>query len=204
MSQHSSRVPSPALLVAVCALLLALGGTAYAALPKHSVGPAQLKKNAVTSKAVKNHSLGAKDIKSGQLGGEVYLKDAGTDAVDVTAIVGNAPDTLVASMALPAGTFYVRATGYASNTHAALLGELRCFLRSSGDAKATGSPGLYVPIEPDAGTNASRGFYSLDSAFKLKTAGTVRVECSKGAAAQAIQTGASISAVTTPKVHDVP
>ena len=145
-----------------------------------------------------------KDIKSGQLGGEVYLKDAGTDAVDVTAIVGNAPDTLVASMALPAGTFYVRATGYASNTHAALLGELRCFLRSSGDAKATGSPGLYVPIEPDAGTNASRGFYSLDSAFKLKTAGTVRVECSKGAAAQAIQTGASISAVTTPKVHDVP
>jgi hypothetical protein len=198
--------PTPALGVAVFALLVALGGATYAvtALPKNSVGAAQIKKNAVTSKAVKNHSLKSKDIKPGQLGGEVYLKDGGSDAVDVTAVVGVPPDTLVNSMALPAGTFYVRATGYASNTHAALLGELRCFLRSSGDTVAAGTPGLYVPIEPDAGTNANRGFYSLDAAVKLKDPGTVRVECSKGAAAQVMQTGASISAVTTPKVHDVP
>jgi hypothetical protein len=42
--------PSPALAVAVLALLIALSGTAYAAatLPRHSVGTAQLKNRAVT------------------------------------------------------------------------------------------------------------------------------------------------------------
>ena len=46
-----SRKPSPAMLVALLALFIALGGGSYAAvaLPKGSVGGRQLKKNAVTS-----------------------------------------------------------------------------------------------------------------------------------------------------------
>ena len=58
-----------ALVVAVCALLVAVGGTGYAlaAIPKHSVGAAELKKNAVRSKAVKDHSLKTKDFRAGQL-----------------------------------------------------------------------------------------------------------------------------------------
>jgi hypothetical protein len=50
------RAPSPALVVAVIALFVALGGTTYAAtsLPKNSVGAKQLKKNAVTSTKIKN------------------------------------------------------------------------------------------------------------------------------------------------------
>src|SRR3954471_19798162 len=44
------RRPSPAMIVALVALFVALGGGAYAALklPKHSVGSKQLKKHAVT------------------------------------------------------------------------------------------------------------------------------------------------------------
>ena len=44
------RRPSPALVIACLALVVALGGTGYAAitLPKNSVGPKQLKKHAVT------------------------------------------------------------------------------------------------------------------------------------------------------------
>jgi len=63
------RRPSPAMVVALVALFVALGGAAYATtqLPKNSVGPRQLKKNAVTSPKVKDHSLLAKDFKSGQL-----------------------------------------------------------------------------------------------------------------------------------------
>ena len=48
--------PSPAMVVAIVALIVALGGTGYAAikLPANSVGTAQLKKDAVTSLKVKN------------------------------------------------------------------------------------------------------------------------------------------------------
>ena len=64
-----SRRPSAALVVAVMALVLALGGTGYAVsqLPKNSVGTKQLKTNAVTSKKVKDGSLGRKDLAGGTL-----------------------------------------------------------------------------------------------------------------------------------------
>lgn len=57
------------MIVAMLALLVALGGTSYAAfkLPKNSVGSKQLKKNAVTSAKVKNHSLKASDFKKNSL-----------------------------------------------------------------------------------------------------------------------------------------
>lgn len=64
---------------ATLALMIALGGTSYAAitLPKNSVGTKQIRNNAVTgakiranavtSSKVKDHSLLAKDFKAGQL-----------------------------------------------------------------------------------------------------------------------------------------
>jgi len=53
------RAPSPALVVAVLALFVALGGTTYAAtsLAQNSVGTAQLKKNAVTGPKIKNGAV---------------------------------------------------------------------------------------------------------------------------------------------------
>jgi hypothetical protein len=62
--------PSPALAVACLALLIALGGTSYAAieaLPRNSVGTVQLKNGAVTARKVKSHSLLASNFKAGQL-----------------------------------------------------------------------------------------------------------------------------------------
>jgi hypothetical protein len=63
------HLPSPAIVVACVALLLALGGVSWAAtaLPRNSVGTAQLKNNAVTSGKVKNHSLLRADFKNGQI-----------------------------------------------------------------------------------------------------------------------------------------
>ena len=60
--------PSPAIVIACAALLIALGGVSYAAtaLPRNSVGTAQLRNNAVVSSKVKNHSLLRADFKSGQ------------------------------------------------------------------------------------------------------------------------------------------
>jgi hypothetical protein len=61
--------PSPAMIVAIIALVLSLGGTSYAAivLPANSVGNKQIKKSAVTGAKVKNGSLSTSDFSSAQL-----------------------------------------------------------------------------------------------------------------------------------------
>src|ERR1041384_6137149 len=53
------RRPSPAFVISVTALFVALGGTTYAAtsLPANSVGAKQLKKNAVTSAKINTAGL---------------------------------------------------------------------------------------------------------------------------------------------------
>jgi hypothetical protein len=62
------RRPSPAMLVALLALFVALGGSSYAALqlPKGSIGTKQLKNGAVTSKKVRNNSLLVRDFRASQ------------------------------------------------------------------------------------------------------------------------------------------
>src|SRR5919197_4086788 len=64
------RPPSPAMVVACLALAISLSGAAYAvstALPRNSVGTAQLKNNAVNSAKVRNASLRALDFAPGQI-----------------------------------------------------------------------------------------------------------------------------------------
>jgi hypothetical protein len=69
MRRITSHRPSPAMVVACIALIVALGGTSYAiqALPKSSVGSKQLKNNAVTSKKIKNGAVNANKVKNGSL-----------------------------------------------------------------------------------------------------------------------------------------
>jgi hypothetical protein len=63
------RRPTPAFAVAFVALLVALGGTAYAGLtiPKNSVGTKQLKKAAVTTPKIKNGAVTASKINTSGL-----------------------------------------------------------------------------------------------------------------------------------------
>ena len=79
MNTIRKHLPSPAMIVACCALVVALGGVSYAAsmLPRNSVGTAQLQNkavtraklsnNAVTGAKVSNGTLTAADFKAGQL-----------------------------------------------------------------------------------------------------------------------------------------
>jgi hypothetical protein len=69
MNRFRLQRPSPAMVVALVALFVAMGGVGYAAinLPKNSVGSTQIKANAVNSSKVANHSLLAGDFKTGQL-----------------------------------------------------------------------------------------------------------------------------------------
>jgi hypothetical protein len=61
--------PSPSMVVAFIALLVALGGTGYAAqqLSSNSVGSKQLKNNAVTTKNIKNGAVNSNKVKNGSL-----------------------------------------------------------------------------------------------------------------------------------------
>lgn len=63
------RRPSPAMIVALLALFVALGGTGYAvtALPKNSVGQKQIRKAAVTGPKIKNNTIQSSDIRDATL-----------------------------------------------------------------------------------------------------------------------------------------
>ena len=67
--KFSFKMPSPAMIVAMVALIVALGGTSYAAtkLAKNSVGEKQIKKNAVTSTKIKANSVTSTKVKNRSL-----------------------------------------------------------------------------------------------------------------------------------------
>jgi hypothetical protein len=68
MRRITSYRPSPAMVIAFIALLLALGGGAYAQqLSNNSVGSKQLKNNAVTAKKIKNGAVTSSKVKNGTL-----------------------------------------------------------------------------------------------------------------------------------------
>src|SRR5436190_12477077 len=59
MSRYVRRRPSPATVISLVALLVALGGTGYAAvsLPRNSVGTAQIKNEAVTKAKINKKTI---------------------------------------------------------------------------------------------------------------------------------------------------
>ncbi|MEA2444213.1 MAG: hypothetical protein QOJ12_1505 [Thermoleophilales bacterium] len=69
MQRFRPHRPSPAMVVALLALFVAMGGAGYAAfkLPKNSVGTKQIKPSAVNSSKVRDGSLLAQDFRAGQL-----------------------------------------------------------------------------------------------------------------------------------------
>jgi hypothetical protein len=64
-----SRRPSPAMLVALLALFVALGGSSYAVsqMPNNSVGSNQLKNNAVTTQKIRNGAVTSSKVRNGSL-----------------------------------------------------------------------------------------------------------------------------------------
>jgi hypothetical protein len=68
MRHITAHRPSPAMVVAIIALLVGLGGGAYAqTLSSNSVGSKQLKNNAVTTKKIKNGAVNSNKVKNGSL-----------------------------------------------------------------------------------------------------------------------------------------
>ncbi len=94
MKHLLARRPSPAMIVALLALVFALTGTAWAALGKNSVGSKQLKKGAVTTAKLKKEAVTAGKVKKHSLTGKnINLAKLGT-----------VPSATNASTATTAGT----------------------------------------------------------------------------------------------------
>lgn len=81
MSRPRVRIPSPAMVVALVALVFGMVGTGVAAfkLPKNSVNSKQLKKNSVTAAKIKKDAVtGAKVKKHSLTGEDINLAKLGT------------------------------------------------------------------------------------------------------------------------------
>jgi hypothetical protein len=104
----SRRLPSPAMVVACIALIVALGGTSYAAikLPANSVGTKQLKRGAVTGPKVSSNTLTGAQINEARLG-----KPAAAQADEATSADRAALSRLhyqQLQVAIPGGGGFVR------------------------------------------------------------------------------------------------
>jgi len=133
--------PSPAMIVAIVALVLSLGGTSYAAivLPSNCVGTKQIKKNAVTGKKVKNGSLTTSDISSASLSklGRVAIASGNVDNIAAGASARVAVVKLTAptkgfvlvngwvTAAYPNNTWFVRVWDDAASTHSPFFNAVR-------------------------------------------------------------------------------
>lgn len=173
---------------ATLALVIALGGTSYAAI--------KLPKNSVTSATVKDRSLLKKDFRIGQLprgktgkqgpagpagavGGSGAAGGAGTgaglfnrtDAVEL--LLAGTGDQQIQSLALPAGSWVVTAKFIAEDEVPATDPRLKCSLTMGGVAVDNLGPN---GIDFDTGASAN----TLTGAATLAAPGAATVVCNTG------------------------
>lgn len=131
--------PSPALIISLIALFVALGGTAYAttSLPKNSVGTKQLKKNAVTTAKIKRQAVTAAKINTNGL--TVPNATHAISAVSATSAT-NATNASHATTA-DSATSATNATNATNASHAT----------SADSATSASSPGLLGSGETETG-----------------------------------------------------
>lgn len=113
--------PSPAMVVAVLALIVALGGTAVAAkslkLPKNSVGARQLKKKAVTTGKIAKNAVNGSKVANGSLTGQdINLGALGkVPSASQADSAGNANTVGGHGAACPGGTTLIRGLCFSSS-----------------------------------------------------------------------------------------
>jgi hypothetical protein len=94
--KNTSRRPSLSLVLALLALVVALGGTAGALPGKGSVQSNDIKKNAIKSKHIKNDQLKGADIKEASLAQvpSAAAADNGATRISYKGAVGSAPQVI--------------------------------------------------------------------------------------------------------------
>lgn len=136
--------PSPAMVVAILALILALTGSAYAALGKDTVGSRQLKKKAVTTGKIADNAVNGRKVANQSLTGEdINLAALGTvpaatnaqSAVDASTVSGH-------PASCPGGTTLIRGVCFDLASSPAVSS-----VKAAADACASKGGYLPTPLE---------------------------------------------------------
>lgn len=98
------RLPSPAAVIAIVALVFAVSGVAVALPGKNSVATKDIKKNAVTTAKVKNGAINEAKLGDGAVGTAKIGNDAVTGAKVNEATLGRVPSAATAETAAKATT----------------------------------------------------------------------------------------------------
>lgn len=161
MTKYRPSRPSAGLVVAVVALIMALGGTAYAGvtLGKNTVGTKQLKNGAVTTKKIKNHAVTG--IKLNLTGVTVPNANHANVADSAT----NASHATAADSATNAGNASalggVPAAGYTQSSCSSLTGAIKGFAHINDAAVSTttlSTAGVEAPYNCSGGSVEARRF----------------------------------------------
>ncbi len=144
--QARTRRPSPALVVAIIALIASLTGTAWAALGKNTVGAKQLKSKSVTTGKIGNNAVTGIKVAANSLTGEdINLAQLGTVPSATNAINAGNSSTIGAerySAACPGGTTEIRGVCFDLASNGPVLG-----VKAASDACATKGGYLPTPME---------------------------------------------------------
>jgi hypothetical protein len=209
------RRPSPALVVAFVALLIALGGTSYAAfrLPRNSVGTKQLKNNAVTASKIKNGAVTASKINtSGLMAPNAFHANSADSATNAT----NATHATTANTATNATT---ATTAINANLLGGLPGSLYQQRNAEGSALAgaliTSAGGITSWFNAFGGgptvTHPSAGVYDIsvdglnvqdDNTVILVTPNTPSTDCTATNASNASNASTTFIVVETKDCDD--
>lgn len=159
MNRILRRRPSPALIISLVALFIAMGGSAYALV----ITGGQVKNGSLTGKDLRRNTLTGTQIRESRLGKVPKARTAdrvgNRTAAAVTTraffaaqkaptgFTGN--DTLIGKITLPAGAYIISAKATVTNTATGTL-RASCFLRAGGsEDRAT------VALPPGNGANTS-------------------------------------------------
>jgi hypothetical protein len=127
----STKRPSPALVVAIIALIVSLTGTAWAvsSLPKNSVGSRQLKSKSVTTGKIGTNAVNGSKVQNGSLTGQdIDLAKLGTVPAATAAESATRASALVDgegklhTAGCPAGAALVRGVCFDVNLNPAIHG----------------------------------------------------------------------------------
>jgi hypothetical protein len=169
MESEKSRRPSPALVISIVALFVALGGGAYAAkVAKNSVGAAQLKKKAVTTPKLGGLAVTKEKLADGAVTESKLAKANST--IRAWANVDDNGSLLAGdgvTVTKPATGRYCLALGFAPSSAVATfdadgsnLGNTKPILVNTNSNLCPGAPNnVRVFIANEVGADADRGFY---------------------------------------------
>ena len=157
--------PSPAMIVALAALFVALGGSSYAAI---KVGSGNIKRGAVGTRAVANNSIRSADVRNGDLTGRDVKNDSLTNSdIDNAGLRAKSADTAKAADSATTATTAtnanalggITATGFTRPDCTSQSGAVKGFARinaSAGFSSTFTTTGVENPYNCSGGTVEAR------------------------------------------------